>query len=330
MSRIYDALKKAEQESKQKLAAEPLPPAQPQAQHAKPAPPMSARAIPATPAAPGVPAVAAAVTQPAPALPVSTAANVNINATAAPAPTKPETKKTPIRIFSPAGELRGAEELRRLRTKLQHAREKTPFRTLLVTSAVPGEGKTFISISLAHTLTMQHGARVLIIDADFRKPQLHTELGMPNELGLTDYLEGRCEAEAIIRTTPVPNMHVITGGNTSSHVAELAGSPRFAALTSSLSEEFEWVIVDTSPVIPVTDAALLARVCDATLLVVAASETSGDIAQAALKELKEANIIGVVLNRASRTSSKYRNYYYYEHSSQSGASEPQAAAAVTR
>lgn len=330
MSRIYDALKKAEQESRQKLSADVSGPAPTKAQDLSFAPAISVPGTATAPVGSTVTAVAAnaqAATGPS----VSEARTKSVSAAAKGAPIKPEIKNTPIRIFSATnGELRGAEEFRRLRTKLQHAREKVPFRSLLVTSAVPGEGKTFISINLAHTLTLQHSARVVVIDADLRKPQLHSQLEISNDLGLTDYLEGRCGSEAIVRNTTVPNLHVITGGGASTHVAELAGSPRFAALISSLSEEFEWVIVDTSPVIPVTDAALLARVCDATLLVVAATQTSGDLAQVALKELKEANIIGVVLNRATRTSSKYHSYYYYKQAAHSGAQEPQSSAVVTQ
>jgi capsular exopolysaccharide synthesis family protein len=220
-----------------------------------------------------------------------------------------------LQVFSADGsELVGAEEFRRLRTKLQHAREKSPIKTVVITSALPGEGKTFITATLAQTFTKQHSARVVVIDADLRKPQVHAQLRVPNVNGLADYLAGRCRVEEVIRHLPGSSLDYIVGGPASSRPAELASSERFKELLTTLADTYEWILIDTPPVLPVTDAAIIARYCDAALLVVAAGQTPGDLAQAAQKELEGANLLGVVLNRASRTSSGYKHYYYYKYS----------------
>jgi len=218
-----------------------------------------------------------------------------------------------VQVFASDGsELLGTEEFRRLRTKLQHARDKQPLKTILLTSAMPGEGKTFITVNLAQTITMQRQSRVLVIDADFRKPQMHAQLRVPNENGLSDFLEGRCNVAQAIKRIAGSGLEYIVGGRLSMRPAELAGSLRFAELLKQVADEYEWVLVDSPPVLPVSDAAVIARYCDAALLVISSGQTRGDLAQAAQRELQDANLLGVVLNRAARGSS-YKNYHYYHY-----------------
>jgi tyrosine-protein kinase Etk/Wzc len=334
MSRIYDALKKAEQDATKRTFD------------------VEATAAPAVVSAAGVAPSASTDTPAASAVPQSTAIEPNYNSAGTTVPAassaitadgisqesgvavdritakdkKDKKEDTRVQIFAPDGtELLGAEELRRLRTKLQHARDKKHIKSLLITSALPGEGKTFISVNLTQILTMQHRTRVLLIDADLRKPQVHTALGVPNENGLVDYLAGRCALEQIIKTTANGRFDFIVGGAVRSQPAELASSSRFAELISAVADHYEWIVVDTPPVLPVTDAAVIARCCDATLLVVAAGKTPGDLAQAAQKELKEANVIGVVLNRATTASSSYKHYYYNHYSHTAKAASTAAA-----
>jgi len=355
MSRIYDALKKAEQETKRPTvpprAEVTAVPTQAEMSTAASTTENEVLRLSTVVAAEGTPRVAAtpsvtaapplspvpapkagtASSDLAPALMPTDPATVKLREDAALKTSKADKKKAKqterLQIFSPDGaELLGAEEFRRLRTKLQHAREKRPIKTLLITSALPGEGKTFIAVNLAQTFTMQHHARVLLIDADFRKPQVHAQLRVANERGLSDYLEGRCDMGTLIRRSSNGNLDYIVGGPVSNRPAELAGSARFTELLSSVADEYEWILIDTPPILPVTDASVMARQCDAVLLVVAAGQTPGDLAQAARKELQNAHLAGVVLNRATRTSSAYKNYYYYSYSHGSGKAADAAAA----
>jgi capsular exopolysaccharide synthesis family protein len=352
MSRIYDALKKAEQDSRKRTDPIDASAAQRQALAdgtRSPSPVAQAVAVQVVPqpavvhsqvaAAVAVAEVASSVagapsTVVAPALQTGTApatisvqipAKLDGRDTRASDTTKKASKdrKDDVRlqVFSPTrAELIGTEELRRLRTKLQHVRDKQPIKTVLITSALAGEGKTFIAVNLAHTFTMQHHARVLVIDADLRKPQVHADIGVPNDTGLSDYLDGRCGLDGIIRTSPVSKLDYILGGTVCAQPAELVASTRFRDLIGAVADQYDWIIVDTPPVLPVSDAAVIARCCDAVLLVVAACETSGDMAQAAQKELRNANLIGIVLNRATHRSSSYKSYYssYSYNGAQSG------------
>jgi capsular exopolysaccharide synthesis family protein len=314
MSRIYDALRKAEEDAMRSVV-----PGAPRKSVPERSPAAAATAAPAGKTEPHREAKAEFSTskRAAGSVPAST---THVAAPALSVTSAQAAKNTaPLRVFCDDGsELRGAEEFRRLRTKLQQLREKSALRRLLIASALPGEGKTFVSVNLAHAFTMQHEARVLIVDADFRKPHVHEALNVVNEHGLSDYLEGRCGEDQLVHSSSVRNLSYIPAGPISSRPAELAASPKFAELIASLSERFEWVIIDSSPVIPVSDAAVVARICDGTLLVVSAGHTSGDLAQAAQRELKHANVLGVVLNRVKKNSAAhYGGYHYYDSYSSS-------------
>ena len=203
-----------------------------------------------------------------------------------------------------------SEGFRTLRSRLTQVREKQPLKRLLISSALPGEGKTFVSANLAQALVRQKGHRVLLIDADLRLPQVHTALGAPAAPGLSDYLRGKADEFSILQHGPLENLFFIPGGSTVSDPAELVASPKLKLLLDRMSPCFDWVILDSPPVVPVADASILAGLCDGVVLVVEAASTPVEMAQKARHEFRDRQILGVVLNRVHPRDS-YGSYAYY-------------------
>lgn len=188
-------------------------------------------------------------------------------------------------------------------------RSNQPLRTVLVTSAVPAEGKTFVASNLAQAIVRQPDRRVLLIDADLRCARLHLPFGAPISPGLTDYLRGEADEAAVIQNGNGNNLCLIAGGSEVTNPSELLLNGRLSALLNRVGSVFDWVIVDSPPCLPVADSTILAELCDAVLLVVRAGVTPSDIAQRALQEVQDRNVVGVVLNGAE-DSHMYGSYYY--------------------
>jgi protein-tyrosine kinase len=205
---------------------------------------------------------------------------------------------------------RGTEEYRTLRSRLYHLREKITLKKLLITSALPKEGKSFTSSNLAQVMVRQHGRRVLLIDADLRGPRLHLMLGTTAGPGLSDYLQGQHDEFSIIQRGPTENLFFIPSGTTLEDPAELVGNGRLRILLQRLEPLFDWIIVDSPPAIPVSDASVLAKVCDGVLMVVRSNSTPSDLARKARHEFPEKLLVGVVLNGTSEDSMSYARYYY--------------------
>jgi capsular exopolysaccharide synthesis family protein len=203
----------------------------------------------------------------------------------------------------------GTEEFRTLRSRLYQVREKRPLKTILVGSALPAEGKSFVSANLAQTLARQHGRRVVLLDCDLRRSRLHESFGTSSEPGVTDYLRGDADEFSILQRGPMENLAFIPGGSTISNPAELIGNGRLELLIKRLGEVFEWVIIDSPPAVPVSDASLIGHFCDGILLVVLAAKTPFDLAQRARHEFRNMPLLGVVLNRV-QPGSTYVSYYY--------------------
>ncbi len=203
-----------------------------------------------------------------------------------------------------------SEGFRTLRSRLTQVREKQPLKRLLISSALPGEGKTFVSANLAQALVRQKGHRVLLIDADLRLPQVHTALGAPATPGVSDYLRGKADEFSILQHGPLENLFFIPGGTTVSDPAELVASPKLKILLDRMSPAFDWVILDSPPAVPVADASILAGLCDGVVLVVEAASTPVEMAQKARSEFRDRQILGVVLNRVHPRDS-YGSYAYY-------------------
>jgi len=217
-----------------------------------------------------------------------------------------------VNVFSnPTLSSHGAEQFRTLRSRLYQLRSSQPLRTLLVTSSVPGEGKTFTVANLAQAIVRQPDRRALIIDADLRCARVHMVLGAPPAPGLTDYLRGEADEMAVIQHGQEGNLCFIAGGNEVTNPSELLSNGRLKALLERVTPVFDWVILDSPPCLPVADATILANLCDAVLFVVRAGSTPSSTVQRACQEMQGRNVAGVVLN-AVQESHMYGSYYYYQ------------------
>jgi protein-tyrosine kinase len=208
----------------------------------------------------------------------------------------------------------GMEEFRTLRSRLYQAKEKQPLSKLLVTSALPKEGKSFTTANLGQVMVRQHGRRALLIDADLRNPQLHNQFGAEIGPGLGDYLREEADEYSIIQRGPMENLFLIPAGRISPDPAELLSNGRIKTLLHRLEPLFDWIIIDTPPAVPVSDAAMLANHCDGVLLVVRSNSTPIDAARRARAEFTERNVVGVVLNGVTAEMSPYMQYYYSAYS----------------
>ena len=213
----------------------------------------------------------------------------------------------------------GMEEFRTLRSRLYQAREKTGLSKLLVTSALPKEGKSFTAANLAQVIVRQHGRRALLIDADLRNPQLHNLLGAEYGPGLSEYLRSEADEFSIIQRGPMENLFFIPAGRSSSNPAELLSNGRMKSLLKRLEAIFDWIIIDSAPAVPVSDASVLAKDCDGVLLVVRSNSTPIDAARKARSEFAGHNVVGVVLNGITPDLSPYMQYYYSAYGPQSNA-----------
>lgn len=203
-----------------------------------------------------------------------------------------------------------SEAFRSLRTNLQFTSIDIPFRTLLVTSPSPSDGKTTIVANLA-TVIAQSGRNVVIVDADLRRPRIHKMFQLSNRVGLTDqFIRTQDRFDGSIKSTEVANLHAITSGNLPPNPSELLSSGRMSEIFKLLSDQFNTVIVDSPPTLLVTDAMILAQRVDGVLLVVKPSVTKWGSLRQSIEQLQhvKANLLGVVVNDVNVSRSRY--YYY--------------------
>jgi capsular exopolysaccharide synthesis family protein len=205
----------------------------------------------------------------------------------------------------------GVEAFRMVRTTLRFVRADRP-QVIAVTSPGPGEGKSMVAVNLALAIRQQT-ARVLLVDADMRRPVVHRLLPMEREPGLSDVLVGEAEPGDAIRTLTPHNLSVLPAGTTSPNPAELLGSEAFSRLLSYAREHFETVIIDSPPVLSVADATVIAPVVDGTLVVACVNQTHRQALAHAVEQLRlvKGSVLGVLLNRAPPTGA-YRRYSYYD------------------
>lgn len=210
----------------------------------------------------------------------------------------------------------GVEEFRRLRSRLYRIREEMKLNTIAVSSGVPGEGKSFVAANLAQALASDHERRVLLMDGDLRKSDLNVHLGAERGPGITDYLSGRVGVRDIVQRGQMDSLYFIAAGSAVPNCAELTAGGGFAKLIEEVHDSFDWIVVDTPPVVPISDAVMITGACDAVLLVVCSGVTKCDVAQKARQEFRDLPLIGVVLNRvpdgatySSSASYGYDRYY---------------------
>jgi len=297
MSRIHEALKKAEQE---RATSESVPQIVAD-QVVLDAMPGSESAIPTRSP---ISAASTAVTMPPDAL-LARSRRTNW---------QPDSKT--MLFFGGEEHLYGMEEFRTLRSRLYQAREKHPLSKVLVTSPLPKEGKSFVTANLGQVLVRQQGKRALLVDADLRNPHLHSVLGAESGPGLSEYLKGETDEFSIIQSGPMENLFLIPAGSRNENPAELVASGRMNTLLNRLQPLFDWIIVDSPPAAAVSDAALLAKYCDGVIMVVRSNATPFDIAQRARQEFGD-SLVGVVLNGID-TLPAYSQYYYSAYGKPNG------------
>jgi len=313
MSHIYEALQRAEAERKSgaQAVATPEEPAHQPMAFATAMPPVEATVAVAT-----VPEVVsrAEIVEPAP---VDRSFLNNIRRR----PWNPSFERLPALERGGVG----VEQFRSLRSRIQEFRDLRPLKTVLVSSGLPQEGKSFIAVNLAINLARHKSSKVLLIDGDMRCSSLHHYLGSEFHPGLPDYLSGKATLQEVIQspedskdrdpamTAVLNNIAFIPGGDGGDLAADLSASKRFEELLTAAAPYFDWIIVDSPPVLLVSDAVNLARACDAVLLVARSGVTTFPVAQRAQQELKASNIIGFVLNAVEKPPMSGSYYYRYEN-----------------
>lgn len=212
------------------------------------------------------------------------------------------------------------EQYRRLGANLHHAQEEVGIKTLMVTSTVPDEGKTLTAVNIAMTLSESYRRRVLLIDADLRRPSLDEVFKLPKGFGLNEALTGRADRKVSI-TQISRNLALLPAGSPNHDPMSTLTSERMRTLLTEAAASFDWVILDTPPIGILTDAKLLGTMVDGALLVVRAGRTPADLVQRSVDSLGKNRILGVILNRAQpRKGVKAYSYdytysYYYYASS---------------
>jgi protein-tyrosine kinase len=234
---------------------------------------------------------------------------------------------SPALVQLPALEDRGSavEQFRSLRSRMHEFRDLNTLKSVLVSSGLPQEGKSFIATNLAISFARHKNSRVLLIDGDMRRSSLHHLLGCPSVPGLAEYLSGSATLTEIMHRPKEPetgaplhhglaSLTFIGAGKDSDKAADLSGNYRFDELVETLSPHFDWIVIDSSPVNLVSDGVNLARACDGVLLIARAGVTKFEIAQRALTELKSANVLGFVLNAVEKppVTGGYYGYDSYD------------------
>jgi capsular exopolysaccharide synthesis family protein len=185
-------------------------------------------------------------------------------------------------------------------------------RSIVVTSASPGEGKSTTSSNLAVAFAQQ-GLRVLLVDCDLRRPRIHEIFEVPREPGFTHYLLGQASLDRLARPTEVENLHVLPAGTLPPNPAELLGSARAREVVRLLNDQYDLVIFDTPPVLPASDAAIMGRLVDGVVLVLRAGMTTRHAAQQVVRQLRSvgALVLGSVLNDPDASIPAYEGSYGY-------------------
>ena len=222
-----------------------------------------------------------------------------------------------------------SETFRTLRTNIQFMNTNKSLKTLLITSTLPGEGKSWIASNLAVAFA-QAGKRVVLIDADMRKGRQYNIFGVVPRPGLSNYLSGVSENsrginnfKTYFRETEIPNLYLMPAGNIPPNPSELLITMQMANLLEDLKSECDLVIIDGTPSKLVTDAVILSRIVDSTIIVTAHNQTRKDDLEKVIRDIKNVggNIIGVVYNKVPVSVKKYNETYYYSSSKKSNNQE---------
>ena len=201
-----------------------------------------------------------------------------------------------------------AEAFRLLGVRLQHIRKDRPLRKVLITSTIPQEGKTMVAANLACTLALRTQQRVLLLEGDLRRPALSQEFGLGRNPGLCEWLQGERALAKCIYHLEDPGLWFLPSGSAHSNALELLQSGRLSALMDQLAAWFDWIIIDSPPVLPLADTSVWARLADGILMVTRQGTTEKRHLQRGLEGLETKKLIGALLNCSQ--SSGNSDYYY--------------------
>ena len=204
------------------------------------------------------------------------------------------------------------EQFRSLRMTLSELRAQSGVRVIMVGSALPGDGKTFVATNLAQAFAAQRDSRVLLIDCDIRHGSVAEVFGARKSPGLSEYLLGEKSLQDVLQRGVNSRISLISSGRYMAEPGELVADSKMQTLIQHMRQSFDWIVIDTPPVIQFSDASVLAGVCDGTLLVLKAGTTPVRMAQRAAELFKGRNLLGAVLNCADTASSLgpyYVDYY---------------------
>lgn len=222
---------------------------------------------------------------------------------------------TPATRIAVAAEPRspGADRFRYLRMRLRELRGKTKLQSLAITSPLPQDGKSTVAMNLATVLSAGGERSVLLVEADLHRPTLARTLSIPVTSGLAECIEqGRNPLAEVVRLNPL-GWYLLQAGKAQGNPTELLQSEAFSAVIGKLVPQFDWVLFDTPPVAPLTDALSVARQVDATLLVVRAHQTPCEAVEDALALLGPGSVAGIVFNAADHLNKLYDKYSHYYH-----------------
>jgi capsular exopolysaccharide synthesis family protein len=207
-----------------------------------------------------------------------------------------------------------AEQYQGLRLTIERLTRAQGAQVLAITSPAAGEGKTLTAVNLAGALARESDGRILLIDADLRRPAIATTLALTNTPGLTDVLDSeQLELSSVAQhVSPLP-LWAVTSGSAGAGIHRLLRSPRFEPLLQRARQEFDVVVIDTPPLLPVFDSAVLSRIVDQLLVVVAANQTPRKLLGEALNLVDPSKVMGIVFNRDDRPLFGYYNEYYREY-----------------
>jgi protein-tyrosine kinase len=209
-----------------------------------------------------------------------------------------------------------SEQYRALKTKLFLLRNGNRIKTILITSAVQSEGKTLTAVNLALTIAQEIDQKVLLVDSDLRNPSVHKVLGLSRDKGLADLLEGNLQRDDMILATLIPNFYVALAGTIPEKPAELLNTQTMRDFLASAAEQFDWVILDSPPIVALTDAELMSTLVDGILLVVRAHHAPANLISKSVQALKGKNVLGVVFNGIRKPKRSKYHYYYGSYGSE--------------
>jgi len=223
---------------------------------------------------------------------------------------QPNNNHNLITVINPKSPI--SEAYRSLRTNIQFSAIDQQMKVLMVASARAGEGKTTTITNLAITYA-QEGKKVLLIDADLRKPSLHHVFHQTNRVGLTSLLLNQHLLTEVIRDTSVENLSMITSGPIPPNPSEILGSQRMQVLLEELKDMYDIILFDTPPVLAVADSLIVSSFCNGVILVIHAGKVKKELVKKAKANLDhvKARILGVVLNNNDRSNTAEGQYYYY-------------------